>query len=188
MKEGKVAISIEEGVGLLDVEDEFQSPNPRQIEGIYRFSVPPHGFVASFANMRAILGVLDMYDMDHAQMMARAPETLEIDISRLVKEQYLKTEIQKPSMGCEYYGGPDSLTGTGRIICALHGYVGGPKVGQYPGVTAENKFGARCEETGCDPDEFFIDFQPSELDHPDTPLYGWLEKHEFLLGLFFLLL
>ncbi len=143
---------------------------------------------ACFANMRVMLGALEMYNMDHAQMMDRDPKTLVIDIPRLVKEQYLKTEIQKPSTGCEYYGGPDSLTGTGNIFCALHGYAEGSKVGQYPGVTAENQFRAKCEETGYDPDEFFIDFQLSELDHPDTPLDKWLDKHEFLLELIFLLL
>jgi competence protein ComGC len=78
---------------------------------------------ACYANMRVILGAVEMYNMDHEAMisavndgMIRSPGGL------LVKEQYLKSGISSPETGCSY-GTTGDLTGSGSVVCAMHGTV-----------------------------------------------------------------
>jgi prepilin-type N-terminal cleavage/methylation domain-containing protein len=73
---------------------------------------------ACYANMRVILGAVEMYNMD-----TNAPQT-SLDaafIGRLVSEKYLKSTPNKPEAGCTYTG--SALDGTGKINCAVHGVV-----------------------------------------------------------------
>lgn len=73
---------------------------------------------ACYANMRVILGAVEMYNMDHTKMMSG------VNISSLVSGKYLKSEISKPESGCSYKTTGD-LTGTGLVMCEIHGTVEG---------------------------------------------------------------
>lgn len=70
-----------------------------------------------YANIRVILGAVEMYNMDSSQMM----DTLVIN--DLVSQGYLKNEPAKPESDCNYQG--TSLTGNGVIKCDRHGAVEG---------------------------------------------------------------
>ncbi len=73
---------------------------------------------ACYANMRVILGAVEMYNMDHTAMMKS------VNLQALVSGKYLKSEISKPETGCSYSATGD-LDGTGLIQCAIHGIVEG---------------------------------------------------------------
>lgn len=79
---------------------------------------------ACYANMRIILGAVEMYNMDHTKMMK---ELNQANMKLLVKkpDQYLLKMPEKPEKGCEYYNTGD-LSDGGVICCALHGTVTGP--------------------------------------------------------------
>ncbi|HNV69235.1 MAG TPA: hypothetical protein PKO06_06015 [Candidatus Ozemobacteraceae bacterium] len=77
---------------------------------------------ACYANMRVILGAVEMYNMDHHMMRDSvadsdvcSPEGL------LVRESYLKSPITKPELDCSYSG--YGLTKDGKIKCQRHGSV-----------------------------------------------------------------
>ncbi len=77
-----------------------------------------------YANMRVILGAVEMYNMDHNDMIetlqdkdATSPEGL------LVQGKYLRNPINRPEEEC-YYSGYD-LSGSGHIVCDKHGTVEG---------------------------------------------------------------
>jgi Ca-activated chloride channel family protein len=74
---------------------------------------------ACYANMRVILGAVEMYNMDHTDMMTVVTEK-ELDI--LVQEGYLKSKITHPTNECAY-GTIGDLTNGGYICCLEHGTV-----------------------------------------------------------------
>ncbi len=71
---------------------------------------------ACYANMRVILGAIEMYNMDNPSMMNS------VDLSTLTSGQYLKSAISYPETGCTY-AAEGNLTGEGRVTCAVHGGV-----------------------------------------------------------------
>lgn len=74
---------------------------------------------ACYANMRVLLGAIEMYNMDHQSMLTGVDEGV---LSELQKQQYLKSSITKPESGC-FYGNDGDLTGDGRVTCVMHGGV-----------------------------------------------------------------
>ncbi len=101
---------------------------------------------ACYANMRVILGAVEMYNMDHPVMLQAIDER---HLSPLKDMQYLKCEISRPETGCSYYTLGD-LTGNGMICCALHGTVEDPP------------FGAAQIPAGAPPSVTVIDSTPWE--------------------------
>jgi prepilin-type N-terminal cleavage/methylation domain-containing protein len=76
---------------------------------------------ACYSNMRVILGAIEMYNMDHTQMMSTLADT---DVQKggvLVTEGYLKSAISRPENNCSYSG--TALDVNGLITCAGHGTV-----------------------------------------------------------------
>ncbi len=73
-----------------------------------------------YANMRTILGAVEMYNMDHSQMMSGVedPDTL----NTLLRSNYLRNQITRPVPGCRYSNDGD-LTGLGAVTCEIHGTV-----------------------------------------------------------------
>ncbi|RCK79127.1 MAG: hypothetical protein OZSIB_0241 [Candidatus Ozemobacter sibiricus] len=74
---------------------------------------------ACYANIRVLLGAVEMYNMDHQQMITRMDRST---MKVLQEKHYLKGEISSPEPGCEYANDGD-LSGNGRITCAIHGGV-----------------------------------------------------------------
>ena len=78
---------------------------------------------ACYANMRVILGAVEMYNMDHSDMTDSIAMTDVQSSGKLVTGEYLKKKISKPTPSCSYSG--SSLTGGGTISCGVHGTVEG---------------------------------------------------------------
>ncbi len=79
---------------------------------------------ACYANMRVILGAIEMYNMDNTSMMsALADGDATGSAGKLVAGKYLKSPVNRPEMSCSYSG--TSMDGTGLINCAIHGTVEG---------------------------------------------------------------
>ncbi len=80
---------------------------------------------ACYANMRVILGAIEMYNMDHTAMISTMGDAGDptTNGSALVSGRYLKSAVSKPESGCGYEG--ENLDGTGLIECTLHGTVEG---------------------------------------------------------------
>lgn len=78
---------------------------------------------ACYANMRVLLGALEMYNMDSPVMQKVMNEQV---IKRLTDESYLKGEISRPEPGCRYTSTGD-MTANGRIRCDVHGTVEGER-------------------------------------------------------------
>jgi prepilin-type N-terminal cleavage/methylation domain-containing protein len=76
---------------------------------------------ACYANMRVILGAVEMYNMDHTSMMSTMSSSM---IDSLVSGDYLKSKITPPESGCSYSHTSD-LTDDGLIQCDVHGTVEG---------------------------------------------------------------
>lgn len=74
---------------------------------------------ACFANMRVLLGAVEMYNMDNAVMMDK------LDINKLVQGGYLKSSPAKPEAECSYNG--YGLTENGEIYCTYHGSIEHPR-------------------------------------------------------------
>ncbi len=74
---------------------------------------------ACYANMRVLLGALEMYNMDSPVMQKTMNDQV---IKRLTDENYLKGELGRPEAGCRYTSTGD-MTGKGRIRCDVHGTV-----------------------------------------------------------------
>ncbi len=74
---------------------------------------------ACYANMRVILGAVEMYNMDHSSMLRMVDDQV---ITGLCQGNYLKGGINRPEAGCAYLSSGD-LTGNGVIYCAMHGAV-----------------------------------------------------------------
>ena len=72
---------------------------------------------ACYANMRVILGAVEMYNMDHTSMMsALAISTLANSV-----DKYLRKIPEKPEKDCSYSG--TGLDDGGIISCGVHGTV-----------------------------------------------------------------
>lgn len=65
-----------------------------------------------YANIRVILGAVEMYNMDSSQMMDS------LDEDALVSAGYLKSKPAHPESDCSYSGG--GLTNNGVIRCQRH--------------------------------------------------------------------
>ncbi|MGM0599506.1 MAG: VIT domain-containing protein [Candidatus Rifleibacteriota bacterium] len=87
-------------------------PNFRKARGQARVK-------ACYANMRVLLGAVEMYNMDHTDMMTVVTEK-EVDI--LVQEGYLKSRLTHPTNECAY-GTIGDLSNSGYICCLEHGTV-----------------------------------------------------------------
>ena len=82
--------------------------------------------LACASNQRVMLGAVEMYNMDHSDMMQ------ELNINELLKPYkskyskqsfpYLKSDPSNNKFGCEYTSQGD-LTRDGNIICKKHGTV-----------------------------------------------------------------
>ena len=82
--------------------------------------------LACSANQRVLLGAVEMYNMDHKEMMS------DLNIKELLKPYqdqyskksftYLKSDPSQNKAGCEYTNQGD-LTQDGYIICKKHGTV-----------------------------------------------------------------
>lgn len=80
---------------------------------------------ACYANMRVILGAIEMYNMDHTIMINELRhEDVTSDNGELIKGRYLKHQITPPESNCRYSG--KNLTGSGLIVCDEHGTVEAP--------------------------------------------------------------
>jgi type II secretion system protein G len=73
---------------------------------------------ACYANIRVLLGAIEMYNMDNSNMESTMSDAV---ISKLSQNNYLKGGISKPETNCSYQG--SDLTGQGRIYCTVHGWV-----------------------------------------------------------------
>lgn len=74
---------------------------------------------ACYANMRVLLGAIEMYNMDNdPPMIYLNPEMME----HLVKQQYLKVFMTGPTEACAY-SSTGNMTASGQIVCASHGTV-----------------------------------------------------------------
>ncbi|MBF0501037.1 MAG: hypothetical protein HQM09_12940 [Candidatus Riflebacteria bacterium] len=73
---------------------------------------------ACYANIRLIQGAVEMYNMDHPQLI----KNMDSSVLQILKNgQYISSIPTKPSPRCEYLNDGD-LTQNGRIICRLHGH------------------------------------------------------------------
>ncbi|MDD3145939.1 MAG: prepilin-type N-terminal cleavage/methylation domain-containing protein [Candidatus Riflebacteria bacterium] len=79
---------------------------------------------ACYANMRVILGAIEMYNMDNTSMMATLADTdATTSGGKLVSGKYLKSPVTRPEKSCSYSGA--AMDGTGLIVCSIHGTVEG---------------------------------------------------------------
>lgn len=76
---------------------------------------------ACYANIRVILGAIEMYNMDHSAMKTSIVDGDVTGTGILVTGQYLKTPVTKPETGCSYAG--TNVDTTGKISCTVHGTV-----------------------------------------------------------------
>lgn len=74
---------------------------------------------ACYANMRVLLGAVEMYNMDHSTFASQLDGQV---MSNLYQGGYLKSKITAPETACAYYNNGD-LAKNGIIMCALHGEV-----------------------------------------------------------------
>ncbi|MBF0499124.1 MAG: prepilin-type N-terminal cleavage/methylation domain-containing protein [Candidatus Riflebacteria bacterium] len=75
---------------------------------------------ACYANMRVVLGAIEMYNMDNSSMLSSYGPTVE---TSLISGQYLKTPISKPETGCVLGSTGGSTAGDVKITCPVHGTV-----------------------------------------------------------------
>lgn len=74
---------------------------------------------ACYANMRVLLGAIEMYNMDNNVPLTSVRGDTE---QRMIDANYLKARLSKPESGCNYSSTGD-LMGTGKITCDIHGTV-----------------------------------------------------------------
>lgn len=79
---------------------------------------------ACYANMRVILGAIEMYNMDHNEMITTRMDDPTKPTSILVREKYLKSPITPAETDC-YYRIHGDVSGNGVIVCDNHGTVEG---------------------------------------------------------------
>jgi len=70
---------------------------------------------ACYANMRVVLGAVEMYNMDHTDMMST------LVMSKLVSGKYLKAPITPAAQSCVISG--TGLDDNGLIECSNHGTI-----------------------------------------------------------------
>lgn len=73
---------------------------------------------ACYANMRVILGAVEMYNMDHTSMMDSVDAG---QLSTLASLKYLRRVPEYPTTKCSYKG--TSMEDGGLIHCDFHGTV-----------------------------------------------------------------
>ena len=78
-----------------------------------------------YSNMRRILGAVEAYNMDHEIMLENLTNIDVITGGLLEKGGYLKKGISPPTPSCSYRS-LGSLTGSGKIVCDVHGAVEEP--------------------------------------------------------------
>lgn len=88
---------------------------------------------ACYANMRVILGGVEMYNMDHEEMMTR------LNLEKLYQGKYLKGKISKPEQGC-HYESRGNLAQGGVITCRLHGTIESDE--ELQAIEKESSYGA----------------------------------------------
>ncbi|HOT29704.1 MAG TPA: hypothetical protein PLU72_16125 [Candidatus Ozemobacteraceae bacterium] len=74
---------------------------------------------ACYANMRVLLGAIEMYNMDNKIPLKSFREDTE---QRLVNDKYLRSSLSKPEPTCRYSSTGD-ITTVGKITCDVHGTV-----------------------------------------------------------------
>lgn len=80
---------------------------------------------ACYANMRMILGAVEIYNSENEKTitdLSDSDATSEEGV--LVKGNYLKSAISRPTEQCHYSG--NNLTTGGQIVCREHGTAEGP--------------------------------------------------------------
>lgn len=88
-----------------------------------------HGYThsrekACYANMRVILGAIEMYNMDNVNMINTLDDFMATSKDgSLVEQKYLRAPISRPESKCQYSG--DHLSDVGQVKCDLHGTVEG---------------------------------------------------------------
>ncbi|MBF0410381.1 MAG: hypothetical protein HQM10_23745 [Candidatus Riflebacteria bacterium] len=78
---------------------------------------------ACYANMRVLLGAVEMYNMDNASMIKTSLDDVTGPSGSNLLKGYLKGRINKPETGCYYTIYNDITQPDGRIFCKLHGTV-----------------------------------------------------------------
>lgn len=82
---------------------------------------------ACSANMRVMMGCIEMYNMDHAEMMKTPDFSMFQEGGLMMQKGLLKQPIQLPGDKCSYsFSGDFSSadeTGAGVISCSIHGTV-----------------------------------------------------------------
>ncbi|MBF0542949.1 MAG: prepilin-type N-terminal cleavage/methylation domain-containing protein [Candidatus Riflebacteria bacterium] len=76
---------------------------------------------ACYANMRVILGAIEMYNMDNSAMITSTME--DVTQTPTTLNGYLKGKISKPEVTCSYSIVGDITKPNGRIACTMHGTV-----------------------------------------------------------------
>lgn len=88
--------------------------NPR--EGMGKVSAEKNCMV----NLRILQAAIEMYNMDHEQMITSYDEAMGAADGILVTGHYLKGPVKKPDPGCRYESDGD-LSKSGLLRCTLHG-------------------------------------------------------------------
>ncbi|MBI3039910.1 hypothetical protein HYY75_12825, partial [bacterium] len=123
---------------------------------------------ACYANLRVLMGAVEMYNMDSPIPFPTDPTTCMIKTKKLIEGSYLKNEISKPESYCDYRFGPGgTLAANSAPFCLAHGFVDDLDV-----ATLEESFIKR----GADPYSFDIDFSQFKSVGASTPLQQWIEK------------
>jgi prepilin-type N-terminal cleavage/methylation domain-containing protein len=78
---------------------------------------------ACYSNIRVLLGAIEMYNMDHSEMM----DTPDQD-SLTGAAGYLKAKVDCPESGGKYEG--SNLSKDGVLSCSIHGTVDGSAAGK----------------------------------------------------------
>jgi len=79
------------------------------------------------ANMRVIMGAIEMYNMDSNEMM----RTLDSEtMDRLLSGKYLKSPIIGAEKDCTYSSIGD-MSEDGQVACSVHGTIDNPKPAEY---------------------------------------------------------
>jgi hypothetical protein len=79
---------------------------------------------ACYANMRLLLGAVEMYNMDHATCIkSLTPADYADKKSVLISQKYLRDYLTLPTEECVYFSKGDLSTAESVIFCKKHGAV-----------------------------------------------------------------
>ena len=79
---------------------------------------------ACYANMRLLLGAVEMYNMDHSTCIKAISQSDYSDKnSILISQKYLRNYLVLPTENCTYYSRGDLSTVDSAIFCREHGAV-----------------------------------------------------------------